>query len=103
MTCVLCIDDDTIFCLFICVDVGPRGHEVELMRASIGQELGRLSRGGPRGGERRRCKDIEVRPAGDERAARRHNFYDPSAGPSHAPPTAAGAEEDLVRRFETVF
>jgi hypothetical protein len=36
---VLCIDDDIIIWLLVCVDVGPRGREVELMRVLIRQEL----------------------------------------------------------------
>jgi hypothetical protein len=33
----------------------------------------------------------------------RRRWDDPGAGPSHAPPAAAGADEDVVRRFETVL
>ena len=33
----------------------------------------------------------------------RSRFEDHGAGPSHAPPTAAGDDADLVRRFETIF
>jgi hypothetical protein len=42
-------------------------------------------------------------PAGAERPAQRHRWDDPGAGPSHAPPAAAGDDADLVRHFETVF
>jgi hypothetical protein len=104
MTCVLCIDVDTIIWLFVCADVGPRGHEVELMRASARQEPVRPPRGEPRAGERRRHEDVEARPAGDERAARRRRFDDPGAGPSHAPPAEAGGDfEDIRRRLEAVL
>jgi hypothetical protein len=41
MTCVFGIDADTIYCLFVCADVAPRRHEVELLRAPACQELGR--------------------------------------------------------------
>jgi hypothetical protein len=74
MTCVFCIDADTIICLFVCADVGPRGHEVELLRASARQELGRPPWGGSRAGERRQHEDAEARPAEDERAARRRHL-----------------------------
>jgi hypothetical protein len=42
-------------------------------------------------------------PAGPKRPAQRHRFDDPGAGPSHAPPAAAGDDDDLVHRFEMVF
>jgi hypothetical protein len=48
MTYVLCIDVDTIIWLFVCADVGPRGHEVELMRAPTHQDPVRPPRGEPR-------------------------------------------------------
>ena len=54
MTCVFGIDVDTIFWLFVFVDVGPRECEVELVRVSARKEPGRLSQGGPQEGERRR-------------------------------------------------
>jgi hypothetical protein len=42
--------------------------------------------------------------AEDERVARRHHFYDPSARPSHAPPTDAGGDfEDIRYRLEVVL
>ena len=41
--------------------------------------------------------------AGPERPAQRHYWDDPGVGPSHAPPAAAEADEDLVHWFETVF
>jgi hypothetical protein len=46
MTCVFCIDVDTIVWVFVCADVGPRGCEVELMRVPTRQELGRPPWGG---------------------------------------------------------
>jgi hypothetical protein len=39
------IDADTIYCLFVCVDVAPRRREVELQRAPAHQEPERLSWG----------------------------------------------------------
>jgi hypothetical protein len=48
------IDADTICCLFVCADVAPRGHEVELRRAPTRQELERPPQGGPHVGERHR-------------------------------------------------
>jgi hypothetical protein len=98
------IDVDTICCLFVCADVAPRGHEVELRRASARQELERPSWRGPRVGERHRREDIAVRPADPERAARRRRFDDPSVGPSHAPPTDAEVDfDDIRRRLEAVL
>jgi hypothetical protein len=38
MTCVSCIDADTINWLFVCADVGARGCEVEMVRARDRQE-----------------------------------------------------------------
>jgi hypothetical protein len=94
MTYVYDIDVDTIWCLFACVDVAPRGCEVELQRA-----LGRPPRG-----DRCQCEDAMVRPTELERAARRRRFDDPSVGPSHAPVAATGADfEDIRRRLETVL
>jgi hypothetical protein len=46
MTCVLCIDVDTIIWLFVCADVEPRRRDVELMRASAHQEPVRPLRAG---------------------------------------------------------
>jgi hypothetical protein len=51
----------------------------------------------------RRPRDAAAGAAGPERPTQRHRYDDPSAGPSHAPPAAAGADEDVVRRFETVL
>jgi hypothetical protein len=88
------IDVDTIWCWFACADVAPRGGEVELQRTPE-----RLPRG-----ERRRREDTAVRRAELERAARRRQFDDPGAGPSHAPPTASGAYfEDIHLCLETVL
>jgi hypothetical protein len=56
----------------------------------------------PRAGRRPRDEAAEG-PAGAERPAQRRRWDDPGAGPSHAPPAAAGDDADLVRRFETVF
>jgi hypothetical protein len=93
------IDVDTIWCLFACADVAPRGCEVELQRASARQEPERLS-----WGERRRREDAAVRPAEPERAVRRHRFDDPGVGPSHALPVVAGADfEDIRRCLEMVL
>jgi hypothetical protein len=79
--------------------VAPHGSEVELKRASACRELERLPQG-----ERRRREDTAVRPAKPERAARRHWFDDPGAGPSHAPPVAAGVDfEDICHHLETVL
>jgi hypothetical protein len=45
-----------------------------------------------------------VRPAEPERAVRRRQFDDPSAGPSHAPPATARVDfEDIRRRLEVVL
>ena len=55
-----------------------------------------------RAGRRLRDEAAE-RPVGLERPAQRRRFDDPGAGPSHAPPVAAGDDEDLVRHFEMVF
>jgi hypothetical protein len=79
--------------------VAPRGREVELQRASALQESERLSRG------QRRCReDATVRPAELERAARRCQFDDPGAGPSHAPPAATEVDfEDIRHRLEAVL
>jgi hypothetical protein len=52
MTCVLCINVDTIVWLFVCANVGPRGHEVVLMRASSHQDPVRPPWGEPWEGER---------------------------------------------------
>jgi predicted RNA methylase len=88
------IDADTIWCLFACADVAPRGREVELQRA-----LERLP-----WGERRRREDIAVRPAEPEREVRRRRFDSPGTGPSHAPSAAARADfEDIRRHLETVL
>jgi hypothetical protein len=104
MTCVFCIDVDTIVWLFVCADVGPCGREVEMVRALAHQEPVRPPRGESWVGERRRCEDIEARPADDERAIRRRRFDDPGDGPSHAPPVEAGGDfEDIYRRLETVL
>jgi hypothetical protein len=89
------MDVDAILCLFVCADVGPRGCEVEWVRASARQGPVRPPRGEP-GGREMTCEDVEARPAGDERAARRCRFDDPGAGPSHAPPPRPG---EILRIF----
>jgi hypothetical protein len=104
MTCVFGIDIDTICCLFVCVDVAPRGCEVELLRVPAHQEPGRPPRGRLRVGERRRHEEAEERPAELEKAARRCQFDDPGVEPSHAPPTDAGVDfEDICRHLEVVL
>jgi hypothetical protein len=98
------MDANAILCLFVCVDVGPHGCEVELVRVSTRQGLVGPPRGEPRAGERRRWEDVEARPAGDERVARRHRFDDLGVGPSHAPPSEVRGEfEDIPRRLEVVL
>ena len=87
-------------CLFfVCADLAPRGREVEVFRVPTQREQERPPCAG------RRPRDEAVGgPAGPERPAQRHHFDDPGAGPSHAPPAAAGGElDDIFRRFETVF
>jgi hypothetical protein len=81
-----------------CADLAPRGREVELYRSRV------LREGRPPRGERHPRDEAAGRPAGAERLAQRRRFDDPGAGPSHAPPAAAGVEiEDLCRRFEAVL
>jgi hypothetical protein len=55
-------------------------------------------------GERWWWEDATGRPAEPERAARRHRFDDPGAGPSHAPLATAEVDfDDIRRRLETVL
>jgi hypothetical protein len=91
------IDADTIVCLLFgaCADVAPHGREVEWPRAPVQRNLERLPHG-----ERRRRDEATGRPAEPERAARRHRFDDPGAGPSHAPPTVAGVDFDDIPSVE---
>jgi hypothetical protein len=104
MTCVFGIDDDTIGCFFVCVDVAPRRHEVEFLRAPTYQESGRQPRGGPQIRERRQCKDVEARLVEPKRVARRHWFDDPGVMPSHAPPVDSRAYfEDIRHRLEAML
>jgi hypothetical protein len=104
MTCVFFIDTDTIIWLFSCVDVGPHGHEVELLRAPDHQDPGRPPREGLRVGERRQCEGAEARPAEDERVARRCRFHDPGIGPSHSPLVDVGANfENICCLLEEVL
>jgi hypothetical protein len=73
-------------------------------RGGDAESVGSSRAGETAAGERRRCEDAAGRPADLERAARRHRFDDPGAGPSHAPPAAAGVDfEDIRRRLETVL
>jgi hypothetical protein len=81
-----------------CADVAPRGREVDVFQAPVQREQERPPRGG-----RRPRDEAAGGPAGLERPAQRRRWDDPGAGPSQAPPAAAGADEDLVRRFETIF
>jgi hypothetical protein len=70
-----------------------------MQRASARRESERLPHG-----ERRRWEDVAGKPTEPERAARRCRFDDPGAGPSHAPPAAAGVDfDDIRRRLETVL
>jgi hypothetical protein len=80
----------------VCADVAPRGREVEVFRAPAQQE------GPPRAGRRPR-DEAAGGPAEAERPAQRPRGDDPGAGPSHAPPAAAGVDEDIVHRFQTVL
>ena len=86
-------------CLFCaCADLAPRGRKVELYRPSMQLE------GRPPRGERRRWDEAAGRPVDPARSLRRHRSDDPGAGPSHAPPVAAGGElHDILCRFEMVF
>ena len=71
---------------------------MDLFRAPVQREQERPPRGG------RRPRDEAARgPAGLERPAQRRRWDDPGAGSSHAPPAAAGVDEDIVRRFQTVL
>lgn len=81
-----------------CADVAPRGRDVEVYQAPAPREEERPPRGG-----RHPRDEAAGGPAEPERPAQRRRWDDPGAGPSHAPPAAAGADEDLVRCFETVF
>jgi hypothetical protein len=104
MTYVYDIDVDTICFLFVCADVAPRRHEVELLRVSACQEPERPLRGGPRVGERCQHEDANVRPANPERVARRCRLDNPSVGPSHAPLADAEADfEDIRCHLEVVL
>jgi hypothetical protein len=76
---------------------GRRGREVDMVQAPVPPEQDRPERGA------RRPRDAAARAAGPERPAQRRRFDDPGAGPSHAPPAAAGVDEDIVRRFQTVL
>jgi hypothetical protein len=98
------MDVDAILYFFVCADVGLRGREVEWVREPTHQGMVRPSWVEPRVGERRQCEDVEVRPAGEERAARRCHFDDLGVEPSHAPPTEArGDFEDIHCCLEAVL
>jgi hypothetical protein len=79
-----------------CADVAPRGREVEVFQAPAQQERP------PREGRRPR-DEAAGGPAEAERPAQRRRWDDPGAGSSHAPPAAAGVDEDIARRFEAVL
>ena len=68
-----------------------------MVQAPVPPEQDRPARGA------RRLRYVAAGAAGPERPAQRRCWDDPGAGPSHAPPAAAGADEDVVRRFETVL
>ena len=68
-----------------------------MVQAPVPPEQDRPARGA------RRPRDAAAGAAGPERLAQRRRYDDPGAGPSHAPPAAARADEDVVRRFETVL
>ena len=68
-----------------------------MVQAPVPPEQDRPARGA------RRPRDAAAGAAGPERPAQRRHWDDPGTGPSHAPPAAAGADEDVVRRFETVL
>jgi hypothetical protein len=78
--------------------VAPHGREVEVFKAPAQPEQERP----PRAGRRPRDEAAEGL-AGPERPVQRRHWDDPGAGPSHASPAAAGDDENLVHRFETVF
>jgi hypothetical protein len=104
MTYVYDIDVDTTIWLFVCANVAPRGHEVELLRAPTHQEPEKLPWGGPQAGERHRCEDSEVRPVESERAVRRCWFDDLGVGPPHAPLTDVREDfEDIRCHLEAVL
>jgi hypothetical protein len=99
MTYVYDINVDTICCLFLCVDVAPRGCKVELQRASACQETERLPQG-----ERHRNEDAVVGPTNPERETRRNWFDDPGVGPSQSPLAAVEVDfEDIRHRLEAVL
>jgi hypothetical protein len=84
--------------------VGPRRHEIELVRAPARQGLVRPPWGESQVGEKRWNDDVGVRPTDDKRVARRCHFYDPGAGPSYAPSTEAGGEfKDIHCLLEVVL
>jgi hypothetical protein len=81
-----------------CADLAPHGRKVELYRPRVQRE------GRPPRGERHPWDEATRQLVGAERPTQRHRFDDPGAGPSHAPPAAAGGElEDLYRNFEAVL
>jgi hypothetical protein len=69
-----------------------------MVQAPVPPEQDRPSRGA------RRPRDAAAGGAArPERPAQRRRWDDPGVGPSHAPPAAAGVDEDVVRRFEMVL
>jgi hypothetical protein len=78
--------------------VAPRGREVDVFQVPVQREQERPPCGG-----RRPRDEAAGGPAEPERPAQRRRWDDPGAGPSHASPATAGADEDLVRRFEMVL
>ena len=84
--------------MFVCVDVGLHGREVELIRVPARQGLVRPPRGELRTEERRCREDVGARPSDDDRATRRRRYDDPEAGLSHDPLTKVGGEFDDFHR-----
>jgi hypothetical protein len=68
-----------------------------MVQAPVLPEQDRPARGA------RRPRDVAAGAARPERPVQRHRWDDPGVGPSHALPTVAGVDEDIVRRFETVL
>jgi hypothetical protein len=92
------MDVDAIV-VFVCVDVGTQGLEVELVRVSARWGLVRSSHG-----EKCRSHEAGARPTDDMRVGRRHRFDDPGAGPSHAPLVEADEVlEDFHCQLEVVL
>jgi hypothetical protein len=89
---------------FVCVDVGPRGREMELVREPAREGMERPPRGDLRVGKRCRRDEAGARLADVDRPGRRHRYDDPGVGPSHAPPTEASRVlEDFCCQLEAVL